>query len=505
MKIKLQSNQTIISLDKRNFLASGGEGNLYRKGETIYKICEAGKVISTQKIKELKPIESAYVIVPQQLILDEYDREIGYTLKFVPDTYVLCQIFTKAFRQRNNISPQTILKLIQQMQSTIKDIHSKSILLVDLNEFNFLVDDQFKSIYFIDTNSYQTPSFPATAIMESIRDRHAKKFSVLSDWFSFGIISFQMFSGIHPFKGKHEQYKDLDSRMKNNLSILSREVTYPKGACYDFHDKNIVPEVYQRWYKAIFEGLRIPPPEGLTVHVDINYSSHRIAVKSGFLITEIDIPPQNVITIDFKQYPVSFDKLNHTCSIGGVNFPAEQFMICNNILYLKFADRIDKICYSTILKNHFYAQKEVNCLPYATRLENGLCTQNIFGEYFIDTFYNRHQLHLKELSGHKVLEIKSVGNVIIALSAKQGLCYKHTYWNDSSSVIVDPPDHNLNFTVLDNELFVEIPEDGKMILKKGDQTKIIDNQDIRTDWHLSHIGNQVVITYSGKTYRLEIK
>ena len=46
-------------------------------------------------------------------------------------------------------------------------------------------------------DSYQTAHYPATAIMPSVRDWKVPlhDFSELSDWFSFAIVSFQVFLG----------------------------------------------------------------------------------------------------------------------------------------------------------------------------------------------------------------------------------------------------------------------------------------------------------------------
>src|SRR5207248_7337064 len=112
-------------------------------------------------------------------------------------------------------------------QEGVRHVHERGILIVDLNEMNFLLDASVEEILFIDVDSYQTPGFPATALMESIRDRHAARFSQATDWFSFGIVSFQMFTGIHPYRGKHPTLTGLDARMERNVSVLNPEVAVP--------------------------------------------------------------------------------------------------------------------------------------------------------------------------------------------------------------------------------------------------------------------------------------
>jgi len=196
---KIQVNGKTISLTNKNFLAQGGDGAVYAKGKTAYKIyTDKSKMISADKIKELSSLTKANIIKPENAIFaGKGGKAIGYTMRYVPKNVPLCRIFTKTFKDKNNITPEMSLDLILNMQETISHIHSKKILVVDLNEMNFLSCKKFKEIYFIDVDSYQTPSHPATALMESVRDRHMKPgiFTQDTDWFAFAVVSFQVFIG----------------------------------------------------------------------------------------------------------------------------------------------------------------------------------------------------------------------------------------------------------------------------------------------------------------------
>src|SRR5262249_29495766 len=174
------------------------------------------------------------IIRPLELVIDSHNRPVGNSMRFAGKTYSLCQLFPKAFRQRNNLTPELMLRLVRQLQKSVSHIHSRGILIVDLNEMNFLVATNFSELFFIDVDSYQTPSFPATVLMESVRDRHAAIFSNDSDWFSFAVVSFQMFVGIHPFKGTYPAFQHLpdnaaklDARMRANISVLHQGVSVP--------------------------------------------------------------------------------------------------------------------------------------------------------------------------------------------------------------------------------------------------------------------------------------
>lgn len=515
MRYKIKSNNTIVNLTQKNFKASGGEADIYVNGNTVYKICHPGKMIPLRKIQELKTLANDLIIVPQEILVDEHNVEVGYTMKYIPSSIVLCQLFTKAFKERNKIEPKTVLALIRQMQATLNFIHSCNILVVDCNEFNFLISSSFDEAYFIDVNSYQTPSFPATVIMDSIRDRHATRFSKLSDWFSFGIISFNTFIGIHPFKGKHTKYKTLDERMQYNVSVLNPEVSYPKGACYDF---SIIPQVYLKWYEALFEkGIRIPPPENLIEQINVVLSTKTVVSDDIFIINKIQNRAEDVIHYSFKDYSVRLENTTNIVEVSNikthVNLPAQEFMLYQNRLYLKCKDRIDEVLFNDKLKGLIYTSKVSDCLEYATKFWDGCALENIFGDWFVIIFPKTGQalqIKLKELFKYKIIDAKFENGVLKVIGVKNGNYNKFTYTLDSSGnfnipICINDSPNGLNFTVLDNGLCVEIVNDEEMILTRGTQEKIIKSQQISMNWRLSHEGNQVIFTENGQAYSLGMK
>ncbi len=251
------NGKVIPPFSDRDFKCKGGEANLYIRGGIAYKICHNPSImIPEAKVKELQALDSPLIIKPINYIFDETVL-IGFTMKALDDTCVpLVKLFTNGFRDAHNISNDHIIALCQNIKAETQDIHSKNILIVDGNELNYMVEDDFVTPYFIDVNSWKTPSFPATAIMPSIKDFSTKGFSVLTDWFSFAIISFQLFIGMHPFGGIVDGFKkkDLAGRIKANVSILNPKVTVPAAA----RDFSLIPAAYMDWYFKLFEkGERI--------------------------------------------------------------------------------------------------------------------------------------------------------------------------------------------------------------------------------------------------------
>jgi len=264
-----------INLNQSHYVGGGGEGDVYTKNGVAYKIYHNPiKMIPLGKVTELSVLRNSCFIKPESIIFDKKKNPLGYAMRFVQGGIPLCSIFPPSYRKRHSITHDQIYELIGELSVGISLAHKEGIILVDLNEMNFLVSPDFSSVWFIDADSYQTPSFPGTAIMESIRDWSSNVFTELSDWFSFAVISFQMFTGIHPFRGKYkgpkEQYrKKLPSdtegddfaitrrRMKDNISVFDPDVGVPRVA-YPF---DVIPDDFLDWYKKIFvRGERLLPP-----------------------------------------------------------------------------------------------------------------------------------------------------------------------------------------------------------------------------------------------------
>ncbi|HVK04368.1 MAG TPA: hypothetical protein VM490_12895, partial [Armatimonadaceae bacterium] len=287
MEVFVRGKNRVV-LTQADFKSGGGEGNVYVKGATAYKVYhDPAGAIPPAKIQELESLTDPDVIRPLDPLVDARGRTVGYTMRAVPAGMPLIQTFSRAFRQREGLTPEKVAPLVAKLRGGVQHVHDQGVLIVDLNEMNFLVDPGFDHVYFIDVDSYQTRSFKARVLMESVRDRHCagRDWDEGTDWFSFGVVSFQMFTGIHPYRGAHPRVKTLDERMLANLSVLGPDVRVP-AATLPF---SVIPANYLSWYRAVFEqGARIAPPVGLT-DVIVLSPLFRVKQQSGgdqFDITE---------------------------------------------------------------------------------------------------------------------------------------------------------------------------------------------------------------------------
>lgn len=557
MKVFVKGKSKAIELNNADFLAQGGEGKIYVKNDTVYKICEAGKMIPEGKFTELSVLTDSHIVRPEQILVDAKNVNVGYSMKYLKDTYTLCQLFTKAFRIRNAIKPDTVLDLVRQMQKTISEVHSHDILIVDLNEFNFLVDDKFKDVYFIDVNSYQTPHYPAMAIMDSIRDRHNNKFSKLTDWFSFGIISFQMFIGIHPYKGKHPKYNDLDARMQNNVSVFDKAVGYPVAACQPF---TVIPDAYLQWFKAIFDkGERIAPPHDLVtvVHVAVVPTVKVVGGKSlaidklhefpnpimGYYYSagrEVFVTSKKIF-VDKRDYDspiekvfMGFTRSNQPIAAwiesgyvklkdvaNNVDIPftcsGTKIMDFNGRIYVQNGMNIIEIQF-TEMKNKILASSHIvaNVLEQSTRFFSGVIVQNLFDAYYVSIFPESkqcQQIALRELDGLRVIDAKYENKFLMVVAVdKKGHYNRFTFHfkDDYKSYEVSEKKNvtytGLNFTVLDNGICVHIDEDENIeLFNKLSNAKSVTDDVISQDMMLCHKGAQVMFTKENAIYSMSMK
>jgi len=260
MQIRL-ANGKMMTLSKQEFLTQGGEGRIYVRDAFAYKIyADRTKALSTQKLYELQRIKSPNIVTPTQPIYDIKGNIRGYQMPFVQNSKPLCRIFNLAYKKQHNITSSVLLKLITQLKKIVYAVHQQNCLIVDLGAHNFLLSSDHTQLYCVDVDSFQTPSFPATALLDSVKDWHRQddNFSQNSDWFSFAILCVQIMMGIHPYRGKHPHIKSLSTRMQQSVSIFDPSVRLPL-ICPPIE---ILPLSLRTWLESVLQKKqRLAPPK----------------------------------------------------------------------------------------------------------------------------------------------------------------------------------------------------------------------------------------------------
>ncbi len=559
------------SITKNDFISEGGEGKVYGKGDTAYKIyTDAKKAVPEAKIKELNVIDHPGVIKPVDPVLDKNGTCVGFTMPWIKKSVPLAKLFSSVFKTAQGVTSEKVMDLLEAMREAVVAVHAAGCLIVDANEFNFLVDDaDFKTPYFIDVNSYQTPSFPATALLPSVRDFHSKEFSESTDWFGFGIIACRMFLGIHPYKGKHPKYthkkmggKLLEYRMRDNVSIFGGDVTLPPSA----GDPDSVPPAYRKWFYDMFQqGKRRPPPHNVSPAVQKNigtrtvYSGGKFEIKRlktfgeeivfhrtvhGREITrtvgrlyidgrflDADLT-SNVIFTPERLTPVvcsiSDERLDFNAplspgvSIRSPEIKAETIMIVNNVLWAHSRGKLIEFAFKEGTGGNILAAvKSVwDVMPNSSRMYDGLMVQNMLGRTYLtipaaSQNSGCHHVPLPELDKVRVIDAAHQNGVCMVMGFKNGeyrrfvIRFAPGYTSFSIRETLFHEVSALNFVTLDNGVAVSIPNDGVIEIFfsefGNDRLDIIHDPDINSSMRLCKDGIIAKFHQNGDLYSIRMK
>lgn len=254
-----------VSLNPSDHIATGGEGSIYRKNDTVIKLyTDPHKMVRDgmpEKIKRLAACRHKFIVIPENIVRDSAQRPIGYYMSYV-DGSPLSRVFTNDYRMRTHFDDRDANILVGHMRAVTQHAHKNHAIMVDANELNWLVvDNQVHAPEprVIDVDAWAIDQWRAQVIMPSIRDWHVNAFNELSDWFSWGIVTFQVYTGIHPYKGKLDGYaqQELEKRMKDNASVFKKDVRLNRAV----RDFSCIPPVLQVWYEEEFaKGKRSIPP-----------------------------------------------------------------------------------------------------------------------------------------------------------------------------------------------------------------------------------------------------
>jgi len=536
------NGKVIAPFSDKDFKCKGGEGNLYIRNNVAYKVYhDSSNMIPEAKVKELQALDSPLIVKPIDYIFED-DTLIGFTMKALDDTCVpLVKLFATGFHDSNSITNDHIIQLVENIKNETHNIHQKNILIVDGNELNYMIDNDWVTPYFIDINCWKTPNFPATAIMPSVRDYKTKGFSVVTDWFSFGVISFQLFIGIHPFRGSADGYgkKEIDRRVIDSVSVLNPKVVIPDAA-RDFAN---IPSAYMNWYLNMFEkGQRIPPPD---LPGDVGQVQVRVILiqnTNNFEISELKEFPddvvyhgtfyQNSITKTKKQiyfnktpYDVSdsvevihvmpemvsifvkieddhvqFKSLDSDYSINSVNIKCSQKMISNNILYLKHKGKVVEMGFEVFNKTIVPIPKNVwRCEEQSSEMFSGVIVQSVLGDAFLVIPYDGKCKNVKTLAldDYKIIDAKYQNGICVVVGHKDGqydkLIFKFGDGSKHSVRIIEDVDYlPINFVVLDNGVCIMINEDDSLEIFVNridkDDVKRIEDPEIHSTMKLTKDG-----------------
>lgn len=521
MKITIEGTLTTIELTDNEFVHAGGEGAVYVKGDTAYKIYhDPSKMVEAGRLMEFQKIDLPNVIKPEKVIYDMSGKAIGYTMKALNNVWALTRLFSKAFRKTNNITNEMIIDLIIRMRETFSKLHDLGFLVTDGNELNYLVSDDFKEIYFIDVDAYKTPSYSSRAYNESTLDPNIDvnsfSFDKNSDWFAFGVVASQMLIGIHPFKGIYQgtQYSfaknDIPARIAKRVSYFNKDVKLPRPII----PLNAIPTKYYDWFISMFETKdRIEPPatfDGIsTDNTVINKVISKalnidelISTESNIISTytngkEIALKSEQYFHVDGKKYsyhdqstdlvflPISntpiFIKKNDTkIAIYNLRDKSLYEQECDLKDVFVIDNRVYGISGNALLEfsfnereNHIAIMSEIieHISPKNIKLFDGLLIESLMGGTHASLPISSGccaKLHLVDYENKRIVNAKYSNNILVVISYENGNYLRETFKIDKTyrklklieNSVVDTPD--INLAVLEQGVAILMSEPGSL-------------------------------------------
>lgn len=569
-KVSLEGRGT-LTLSASHYVTSGGEGAIYRVGNDIIKIYADPEKMRRdgmiEKIRLLSAIQHPFIVAPRGIVTVSSGEPIGYHMPFALGE-PLPRVFTNDFRHRSGFSDASAMLLVDGMRTAVDYAHHAGAILVDANEFNWIAvvnDPAHPTPRIIDVDSWAIGKFGASVIMPSIRDRHTKGFTTLSDWFAWGVVTFQVFTGIHPYKGKIPGFGpgDLESRMAANKSVFTPGVQLNRAV----RDLSVIPPKLLSWYEAVFQsGERSMPPSPLdAVAAPGKAATVLRVVASGNsslvfekLLGGVDDPVVRVWPsgIAATQKGTLID-LSSKRTIGKISEPnAEVVRVSGGLLVLYVREdllRGEYIAEATNIATPLELPARTSGIFRANERVFAITEKGIAEIVFFDlgkpllAFGNQYgaperssqffegvgiydalgakflilpfgegsckEVRTRELDGKIVLSGKAGERYVVVVSGdKSGTYERHTFVFDRdhsayhhSATAIDSPEANV--CILPKGVVASIEEDGELVLfvpSNGNVARIKDRH-IATDMRLTRWGDKVLYIEGGALWSLRMK
>jgi hypothetical protein len=558
-----------VTLRPNDYVTQGGEGAIYRKDKHIIKLyLDPTKLSGSGQADKVRLLARTFthpsIVAPQGLVFAKSGEAIGFYMPYVKGE-ALPPLFTNDRDQRGFTNNSAIV-LATKMHEIVEQAHTGKALMIDANELNWLADIRNVSDptpYIIDVDSWQIDRFKASVIMPSIRDWHSQNFTNETDWFAWGIVTFNLLTGIHPYKGGLDGYKpgELERRMKENASVFHPDIRLNKAV----RDFSLIPGPLLDWYQATFaQGVRTKPPlpskTGKT-NVQFGKTLRMVTTATGGLIYRklfsltgekiVSVWPCGVVRTDSGAlYEVSSKKKIATTSGGRVAVVAREngWLVVEETVQASLWRFVSRSGTETTLTlpldstgvfrsgERLFATTETELvevilhqfakplltfgsrwqiLGQATNWYNGVGVSNVLGAVHLVLPFGEEAVAMvraPELDDLRVIKATAGSRFVEVVTINKQGDYEaiaFTFTKDYQSYTVtrrpvDSPEQNL--TALPKGVTAEIRTDGLLTIgvPQNNVVKEVSDKDISTDMRLSRIGDQVVYLKDSELWSLSM-
>lgn len=565
-----------VTLRPVNHVATGGEGVIYKISDMVVKIyldpMKMKQEKLPEKIRKLTALKHPYVIAPSGLAFAS-GEPVGYYMPYVEDppvAYPLSRMFTNEFYRQEGFDMRLASILVGRMRDTVLFAHANGALLVDPNELNWFAMKVRKDPEprIVDVDSWALDSWPATVIMPSVRDWHAKQFNIKTDWFAWGIVTFQVYTGIHPYKGTLDGYgrADLEKRMKDNASVFTQGVRLNRAV----RDFSCIPGALLDWYEAVFQkGERTEPPTpfatgmrtpravqvlrivttGRTGMLEfekllgfagdpvtriffcgtaITKSSKLFDISTKRHITELTNPHSEVIKVAngwlvgmCEGQETKFMHVHegtHKTEILRFTCRAYRILTYENRMFVVTDDGLMEIK-STVLGDKLFASagQTWGVIVNSTKWLTNMGIFGTMGAKFIIVPFGENavaQVRVREIDDLSQIVAAKAGHRFVSLVGleksghyrKVELTFDHDYHTyGAKTTIVDGPE--LNIAILPKGVCATIVKDGELIIfvPVNGKTLAIEDGEIASDFLLANYGDRVLYIKDGEIWTVRVK
>jgi hypothetical protein len=566
VKVKIKGKSfTLNTNDPNSFISRGGQANVFKANGNALKIYHPGnKVIPVGKIADLSKLDRPNILGPREPAYDSKGNVIGFEMPLIKDSEFMCRLFSAGFRKKSGIDEKTIIHLVKGSQETVDFIHAKKCLIVDCNPMNFLVDKAFKIPYFIDVDSWQTPNYPADALMDSVRDRLVEnnKFTEGSDWFSWACVMFELYTGTHPYKGVHPKYnrsKEWQQMMDSGISVFNKDTRMPPKT----QPLSAIPKAHLDWFERVFEKSERGVPPTTDGIVQVTKAKPKIVRSSGNfeVVTEYTLDSEviaaraiqgsiycltkkgiyqagNLIksktpvrgrTYDFlfcqgsRPLFVEHDRLAGRVRIETVDgefineINTSGFFVSNNKLFAVKSSGLIEFSYFLNPSNEVKHSQKVAANVFSNyQFGEEVLIQNILGTQRVTCCYGdgataTSVVRVKELEPYRIIHSAKKGRAVVVVGEKRGRVDRVVVFFDekfktydvriTKGVDLEEP----NLTFLDKGIYVMACGDTMEIFMNNQKVKIADNSPIDGDQKLISAANAIYAINDNEIVRVSLK
>jgi hypothetical protein len=569
-KIHLEGNGT-LTLRTSDYVTQGGEGAIYRKGGHIIKLyLDPKKMQKDDMVGKVRLLSSTLqhpsIVAPRGIVTNEYHQPIGFYMPFVTgESYP--RLFTNSWRNQHQFGLKETTTLAASMHEVVSFTHQQQALMVDANELNWLADVRNPKQpvpYIIDVDSWAIGRWPASVIMPSIRDWHSQKLSPLTDWFAWGVVTFLLYTGIHPYRGGLDGYKpnELERRMKDNASVFRPNVRL-NGAVRDF---SLIPSPLLSWYEATFtHGDRAVPPSPLktgAINTKLARTLRMVTTTTGNLIFEkllaivgdpitsvwpcgvartasgvlYDVvSKQRIGSTTASQMAVvrrnngwllaeeiggqwQWSFLNHQGSRYELNLPLEVATVFRNgeRLFAITETELVELVLLPFAKPVLTIGKRWSVMGNATEWFRGIGVSDVLGNMHLVAPFGDDSVaivRVPELDGTRVVNAIAgtrFAEVVTVDAVGQYQAFRFAFdarWRDYTLFKALCDSAELNTTILPKGVTVTIREDGELTIAvpHKQEERVVSDKDILATMRLSHIGDRVTYRHQGELWSLRMR